>query len=315
MPRPKAYLAEHRIADKHAPKIRRAILNAIADAKKRVQLKPLMIQGLTAIPFQEIENAWSDMFVSVLRDLVEESGKAQIPITPIKKAHGDLARLGFRFDLTNPRAIAWIHQHAGELVLDLSGESMRAIQAIMVRSFQGEFTVAQQAQFIRDLIGLDERRATALDNFRREAFTVDPAKAERKVNQYRQRLLKDRADTIARTESIRGSAQGQQELWTQMLEQGVLDDTARRRWAVTPDSRLCPICSPMPSNPRNTVRLDEPFETGDGRLVMIPPAHPRCRCSPVLVFPPYPPVPSVVQAFAGRSGPPRRRRKPRLGLA
>ena len=318
MSQPESYLVEHRIADGIAPAMRRAFLDAVKNAKEQFSL-PAIVRALEdgtdierVVPFRTMEVLFFRAFKRMLGETLLKAAKAHGKLLPVLQK--DIFSLGFSFDLSNPLAINWIRQHTFELIAGISDQTREAIRQILLRSFAGEMTVAQQAQFIRDLVGLDIRRANALNTFRQQlaASQLSDAIAERRLVQYQKRLLADRATTIARTESITASSEGQQQVWLQALKDGFLDDTVRRRWAITPDSRLCPICSPMPSNPKNTVKLNEPFETGEGNLVMRPPAHPQCRCAAVLVFPPYPPVPSVVPAYAGASGPPRRRRKPHL---
>ena len=318
---PKSHSVEHRIADAIAPKMERVFRDAIHNAAAQVSLKVLLDKmDVEAIPWRTMETLLFKAFRSMFEDTIEEAANAHAKLLPesqLKKATPSfLASIGLRFDLNNLRVFRWIQNHALEMVFGVTENSKLAIREILRRSFEGQMTVRQQAMFIRDLIGLDPRRAKALNNFRIQMIgEVPDGKAERLLVQYRKRLIADRASTIARTESITASAQGQHALWLQALEQGFLDNDVRRRPVVTPDTRLCELCSPMPSNPLNTVRLNEPFTRGDGLLVMNPAFHPNCRCSVVLLFPDrkgnYKPVPSLIPAFAGGK-PPRRRRKPKV---
>ena len=298
--RPPNYFTEHEIAARHEPRLIRAFIASVREARKHVNLDILTLGlenghealALSAFPFREIENTLSTMFVSEFTHMVEEAGTEQsqhVPIHRLQKIGAEelLGRFGFRFDVTNPRSLSWIFRHAGELVAELSVTSQIALQNLLARAFQEGFTVRQVAQHLRNVVGLNAQQAQALETFRLQAFnSLNPNVAELRVIRYGNRLLKNRAETIARTETIRAAAQGQQELWFQMADQGILDpETTRRRWIVTPDERLCPICAPMPLDPRNIVRLDQPFYAGNGNLVMNPPdPHPRCRCATALVF-------------------------------
>jgi hypothetical protein len=154
--------------------------------------------------------------------------------------------------------------------------------------------------------------ALSVDTFRRElvAQGVGDEQVRRLVARYAANWRKWRALNIARTESIRSAARGQQELWEQMATQDFLPpDETRRRWVVTPDERLCQICAPMP---QQLVGLRQRFRTGDGNLVDHPPAHPQCRCATVLVFRnpdgSWPAAPKLVEAFGGRRSPRRQQR-------
>jgi SPP1 gp7 family putative phage head morphogenesis protein len=85
----------------------------------------------------------------------------------------------------------------------------------------------------------------------------------------------DRAETIARTETMRAANEGQIEAWQQAAETGLLTGNESTEWITTPDDRLCPICEPLDGQ---TTALGGTFEV-DGDRVSSPPAHPRCRCT------------------------------------
>jgi SPP1 gp7 family putative phage head morphogenesis protein len=148
------------------------------------------------------------------------------------------------FDATNPAAQKWVEEHATELITDLSDTTREDIKDLLEQAFEGDFDVDQLTSEIADAIGDDER-----------------------------------ADLIARTETMRASNEGQQEAWDQAVEEGLLTGTERQEWIVTPDDRLCPICEPMDGV---VTDLDGYFDV-DGDQIDGPPAHPRCRCTIGLV--------------------------------
>jgi hypothetical protein len=136
--------------------------------------------------------------------------------------------------------------------------------------------------------GIDQRR---LRDFRYDGATqralesrkpLKPEQIERMVAAYQRKYLKFRAETIARTESIRALAAGANEAWRQAIASGQINgNLVRKIWRVSPDERLCKICKDIPAmNPRRGVRIDAPFKTTLGPM-FLPPAHPNCRCSPV----------------------------------
>jgi hypothetical protein len=163
------------------------------------------------------------------------------------------------------------------------------------------------ARDVRQLIGLTERQAAAVQNYRRllqEAaagdaasasaararrlrdarFSVQEGMAQDKINKmverYRQRYIKHRAEMIARTESINALNQANMETWRQMEEQGMVNrDQVRRFWLVARDERTCPRCRPIPALNPNGVGMDQAFETPQDGLVMSPIIHPACRCA------------------------------------
>jgi hypothetical protein len=147
---------------------------------------------------------------------------------------------GWKFDDTNPIAIDWIQQHAAETIQDINDTTRSDIKDLVAQAFTDQFDVEELSGRIEDLIGDSER-----------------------------------ADLIARTETMRASNEGQSQAWDQATEDGLLTGTEDQVWIVTPDDRLCPICEPADGQ---TVPLDGRFDVG-GEEIDGPPAHPLCRCT------------------------------------
>lgn len=276
---------EHRIADQALPRMRRLILAAIRAARQVVRLDTLTLAWehgaehvLRAIPFDAIRTRlWGD-FHLILRDTLERSAVLLQERIDVQK--DTLGTLGFRFDLTNPRVFEWIERHAANLVVGIDEESKRAIRTVLERMFRDGIPPRTAAREIRDLIGLTERQITAVENYRLTLGESD--RVGQLTAEYSERLLRQRAENIARTESMTASNQGQHELWRQARDQGFIEPEQKRKWIITPDERLCEICAPVPDN--GPVGLDEPFVLGDGSIVMNPPGHPQCRCTTALAF-------------------------------
>jgi F like protein len=96
----------------------------------------------------------------------------------------------------------------------------------------------------------------------------------RKAKVYAEKLLRQRAKTIARTEILRASNAGQRAAWRSARDKGILPRTTLREWIAT--GGACAICSPLDGK---TAGLDEPFDGG----IDSPPAHPSCRCTTGLI--------------------------------
>lgn len=168
----------------------------------------------------------------------------------LKARHASITAMGFRasapeiggfaFDKSNPAAVKWVEDHAAETLDGISDTTREDIKNLIEESFQGQFDVDTLTDEIASLIG-------------------DP----------------ERAELIARTETMRASNEGQQEAWDQAAEAGLLTGNEEQEWIVTPDDRLCPECEPFDTV---TAELGGTFEaegvTSDG-----PPLHPRCRCT------------------------------------
>lgn len=217
------------------------------------------------------------------------------------------AGIELRFNVFAPDAVQFLEQYNFGLIQQISADTRQAIQQRVIRAFQEGGSPIEQARDIRNVIGLTARQEIAISNFRsaleggtttdlREALSrslrdgrfdrsllramndgqgLSAAKIDAMVDRYRQRYIKYRAETIARTETLRAANAGQLETWRQAEQQGLLTDP-KRKWIVSGDERTCPTCNGLAGEIRG---LSEMFSAG----VMGPPAHPDCRCTTALV--------------------------------
>lgn len=228
--------------------------------------------AMRAIPWDRLEKLNGNI-APILRDVLEKSGAlAAATATSILPKGVTIA-----FDVTNPRAVAWIRAHAAELVRkNIIENGQQAIRQVMLRAFEKGMPPKQTAEWIREYIGLLPRQATAVDNYRawlleeKGYLKVD---ADRLAKQYAQILIKQRATVIARNETMTASNEGQRELWRQAVDGGQLRANEwQREWIVTPDDRLCELCEPMQG--KKAAIPEGTYEGGsDG-----PPLHVQCRC-------------------------------------
>jgi hypothetical protein len=186
-----------------------------------------------------------------------------------------------RLDLTNQAAADWIKEHGGELIEGLSARSRAAVRAALLRSFERGIPTDKTAREIRRVISLTDGQELAVERLRLrlEEDAEDEAAIERQLDRYADKLLADRAENIARTETIQAANEGQRIVWLDAAEQGLLDpEEVERVWIVTPDDRLCPICEGLEGA---TADLDGTFRDAeaDGEELSGPPAHNQCRCA------------------------------------
>lgn len=142
-----------------------------------------------------------------------------------------------QFNAKAPNVIAWAKKHAAELVTEIVETTRQRLADAVVRHTEGTID--------------DEAFSDAL-----ESAVGD----------------EDRAQTIARTESMMAVHQGQREAWDQAVDDGLLPEDAKRTWIVTDDDKLCPICEPLDGE---TADLDGEYVDS----IEAPPAHPNCRCT------------------------------------
>lgn len=216
-------------------------MKSALEAKDHQAVEEAMSPGITAF-----DEAARPALESVLLDVMAASGK--IAAKALKQlraaAPAEISSKGFKFDVTNPAAVAWAKAHAGDTIDDMNSATVEDIRDLVADAFEQQFDVDELADKIADLIGDDAR-----------------------------------AEMVARTETMRAANEGQMQLWDQATEAGLLTGDEQKEWIVTPDDRLCPICEPLDGEKAG---LDETFKV-DGEEIDGPPAHPRCRCTIGLV--------------------------------
>ncbi|RJQ04431.1 MAG: hypothetical protein C4551_10785 [Bacillota bacterium] len=277
------YRAIHRVADALAP----GMANTFVEAVRRVagetalsELEAALARGdlaaaEAAVPWEKLPAELAPVGAAI-RTGFEQAAQASVRYLPPR------LRLELRFDLLNPRAVDWVRTHSGELIREVTDETRLAVREVIRRAFEEGMHPYTSARHIRSMVGLTRRQAQAVDNFRRRLVEEGVAgeKLDKRVEAYRQRLVRWRAKNIARTETLRASNEGQQELWRQAAEQGLIDPAVtRKEFITTPDDRLCDICAPLDGQ---RVGLEESFQTELGP-VLTPPVHQQCRCAMRLV--------------------------------
>lgn len=264
MRRPRAYTDAHRAADAHAPALARGLISALRSvATERVTHTALaegyaggtVSHAVHAIDWNGLEDDLLHAIQPLLLATVARTSRAlvQKALDPTISA-----ALSYGFDITNPRAVTWAQKYAATLALNLSAEAHQAVRSMVVTMFEQGVPPQAAARRIRAMIGLDRRYATAVLNYQQGLVakgTIPQNVVTELVDQYSQSLIKQRATTIARTESLRAAVKGQQLLWQEQIDKGILSaDRVRQVWLVTPDDRLCftgatPIATPTGDRP------------------------------------------------------------------
>lgn len=200
------------------------------------------------------------------------------------------------FTSINNRATEYARVRSSQLVREVNDSNRLAIRRIIGEAFTGPTTVDETARKLRKVVGLHSRWANAVlrfddDTFRRllrEGFTTDAARARADVltKRYRDRLIRRRAEMIARTELMAASNFGRFSSWEAADKVGLLDGATRKRWVTAPLGSSygppCDECKAMAAFSKdNPVPWNGAFPNG----LSMPPAHPHCRCTSVLVPP------------------------------
>lgn len=116
--------------------------------------------------------------------------------------------------------------------------------------------------------GTDRRFDSRVIKAIKEGKPLSKADAQAITQRYRNRLLKDRGEAIARTELIGSMHHAQDEGLRQMVDSGrARADAVSREWDASEDSHTRDSHRAMDGQVRG---LDEPFDTGAGHRVMFP---------------------------------------------
>ena len=225
-----------------------------------------------------------------------------------------LAGVAISFDPTNPRAAELMRRSRLTFVRELTRSQREVTRQAVVESLQEGLGSTQTSRLFRDSIGLTQFQRNAVNNYKRllqlgsrEALdrvlrdrrfdpTVERAidsgeplsagQINRMVQRYRQRFIQLRAETIARTESLRVVGEARQESLEQNLEQtGIPPDKVTRIWQATRDERTRDTHRVMHGQRRG---LREPFQSPSGARLRFPgdssaPAAEVINCRCVLV--------------------------------
>lgn len=190
----------------------------------------------------------------------------------------DTVGLEGSFNVTNPDVINAARNLSVQLSTNLNAKARQTIRDIVQDAVEGNITRVEAANRIKRMVGLLPQHAKAVDNYlnRMLADGVKKSLAKKRADKYAERLLRYRADTIARTEIARSVGIGQTEYWKQMKSEGLLPPEARRVWITASDERVCGVCGPMDGV---LADIDGFFETSAGPSEYPQASHPRCRCT------------------------------------
>ncbi len=263
--------------DRLEPTVRKQVAKAFEKLRTRVTLSRLIdaIERRDDFALRALVSSLSrDLAVAgeTLRTAFTAGARAaQVEIQSLKP------KVAIAFNAKDPASVFAAKQSAAEFVTGVTTQTRKALRAVIARSFSEGISARDTAKLLKPLIGLTERQAIAVVNRRAlnagKGWTAD--RIAKDAATYAQRLLKQRALMIARTELATSSTAGQVSRWTQAKAQGLIDGSMVQVVIVTPDDKLCPVCEPLDGQ---TAVIGGTFQTSLGESAG-PPFHPNCRCA------------------------------------
>ncbi len=180
--------------------------------------------------------------------------------------------------------LKYVERFAARQIVQISKETRAAVRAAILRSFRDDLPAYDAAKAIRSMIGLTINQTMGALDYRAALVEsgLAPARVEKLFEKYVQQRIRQRAETIARTETMRALNQGALAEAKSAVKSGLLGANVRKVWSATGDGKICPQCEALDGE---SVPLSEDFP-GAGAT---PPLHPACRCS--LSFEPEPAKP------------------------
>lgn len=200
----------------------------------------------------------------------------------------------YNFDTSRVASLSASNGYRGNFILEITNEQQRVISQIINRGFVDGLSRAKVARLIRASIGLTSNQEKWVANYRKQLEELDPdmfdrelrdkrsdkklhrlindggeltqAEIDNLVERYRQRLIQYRAQTIARTESLRAVRMGEYETLVDAYENGAIDGRMRRFWVTCLDERVRRTHIQIPGMNPDGRAIDEPFQTPLGLL-------------------------------------------------
>lgn len=305
------------LVDKYEGKMKRMVidaLNKIHDSIKLQDLANLIAQNasessiLAALGISKYEAILGPVLTTIGR-VMNDAGNLAV-------LHGAAGITGgpkivARYDQTDPYAVEYLRNDAAQLVTAVTGDIKQQIRDTMADAlYVGSKTPMAAARELRDFVGLTDRQAVALRNYRNylingdsravqrdiggnaerivsAAFrngTMTPAKIASLVEAYRKRLLMARSGTIAATETFRAANTGAMVAWRQMADEVEDASSLRRFWVATNDGHTRDAHLAIVEMNEKGVGMDEPFQSPLGPIMY--PGDPNavaansinCRC-------------------------------------
>ncbi len=172
-----------------------------------------------------------------------------------------------------------IKHNVAKLVVDISSEQRRALTKIIEKRFDRDSI--RNDKLVKDIkasVGLTVRDAQAVMNFRdaQEARGLSAKRVDDEVNRYSERLHEARAQSIARTETVRIETHARREGWRAAQKEGHISHAATVEWVA--GGGCCEACGDMNGE---RVPLNGGVFVYEGQRIPGPPAHPRCGCEVV----------------------------------
>ena len=269
-----AYL--ERYARRMEPALRDAFLAAVRSAKNNITLETLENAIRSINPEMAIREATGGLEFSKMRetlaDIVQASGA---------RATESLVRMtgainAANFNMVNPYAVHYARTSVGNLIREITQTTREGVARVITHGMEGNIDIREMSRQIKTMVGLTSRQVDWVMNYEGKLLESGAIDIDDKVARYADKVLRQRSQTIARTESLKSMAEGQRGAWKSMVDQGFLPQDLLIQWNIN-QGACKEICEPMDGE--QTELNGGYFILPDGSRVTTPQeGHPNCGC-------------------------------------
>lgn len=256
----------------------KALEQEVVEMEKEVATNPLanffaMFENIDWARFEQTNlDAWTKANELVLRKSTEsEMGNI------IRKR----AIPGDEYDLQQQLAQEWLIQNGGAYATGLTNRTRSAVNEIVARGLRNGTSIETTMRNIRGVIGLTKAQSGRIIKLRRQLKKA--GKTQRQIdwatNRLKGRMLRQRAKSIAITESNGAVQAGKLHAWIIGSAEGLIVGIPMKEWVT---SGPCPICEQIES--QGPVPLHSSWVSSVIGSIDAPPAHPNCVCTLKLVI-------------------------------
>lgn len=188
----------------------------------------------------------------------------------------------FAFNAKNLEAQRLARRYAAEHIDKINQDTRRAVREAIAGAIRDKRPPRDAARVIQSLVGTTRSQQKSLTRYAAQ-LAAQPTWAAKSAAQktkilkkYRDKLIRRRAQMIARTETVDALNAGSEVSWVQAQRQGLLGKKASKEWVTTPVG-ACSICRDELNG--QIVLLGKTFQSKSIGALERPTAHPNCRCT------------------------------------
>lgn len=213
---------------------------------------------------------WSDALDSMKERLGQRAANAAHEAL-LGVSAGVAVRYGGTMDKAAARAIAGVGEH----ITGIDRRTRAAVRDAIARGLRDGKSIPDIARGVQNVVGLTDGQSLALDRFEKQMVKdgIDPAQMRIRSAAYRDRLLRARGESIARSETMWAQNQGRIDGYSFAVANGAVGTDAKMQWVAA--DGCCDICDDLDGE---EITIGDTFSDGSDA----PPAHPNCRCTTIL---------------------------------